>query len=130
MNLICCHVATNMQDHIFHYINKMLLLGKRKNVARNAFRFSPKIGPVIRLIFQENIWGGSKLRKKVGSFLTGGGTVNTWTVKSLSKLEDEMLLFEYICLLNKYLYKNTYERTSLPLMDITLINDLHAVSWR
>jgi hypothetical protein len=71
MNLICCHVATNMQDQIRRYINKILLLGKRKNVARNAFRFSPKIGPVIQLIFQENIWGGSKLRKKVGSFLTG-----------------------------------------------------------
>jgi len=41
-----------------------------------------------------------------------------------------MLLFEYICLLNKYLYKNTYERTSLPLMDITLINVLHAVFCR
>jgi hypothetical protein len=74
MNLICCHVATNMQDQILHYINKILLLGKRKTVTRNAFRFSPKIGPVFQLIFQENIWGGSKLRKKEGSYLTGGGS--------------------------------------------------------
>ena len=39
-----------------------------------------------------------------------------------------MLLFEFICLLNKYLYKNTYERPSLPLMDIALINVLQTVS--
>ena len=41
-----------------------------------------------------------------------------------------MLLFEFICLLNKYLYINTNERPSLPLMDITFINVLQAVFCR